>query len=283
MVPLTIKTAVKKTREKGETQYKTYHMDMANFPLLLPQIVYYAGNAAVSDDLKAAGDCTTYVTMKFKLKECKEEATICDAEASAFGSGFSIKLARLLMGILMNPYKPVTLERVEITVDMVRELREASIETVLTDAKEAKPGENVTLKVKLKGYNKGEWWEDVVVPIPADIKGDQVTLSLEGGDSANGPAASHLSDSGTVEEMMASVSEFIKPNAFVVTIDTGTEGIRYNGRMMENLPPSVVKQIVSVLGDKATVHADVKRVVKDSDWIISGSETITLPITRKEK
>jgi len=281
MIPITIRTAVKKNRESGETEYKTYKLEMANFEALLPNIIYYCASNVIADDLLAMGDVTTYVQMKFKF-EGYDEATTWDSYASAGGTSFSRNMAEMLAAIIMNPYHHVQLEYVDITVDMVRELRAATIQQVMTDAKEAKPGEEVTLKLKLKGYEKGEWWEEMKVPIPEDVKGDSVDLIVQGGNSANSDLAAIAMGASSVQDMIEISRDLFKPNAFVTTIKYNSSGIRYKGKTLKQLPPSIVKQFRSVAGDEATEWPDAKYFIKEYDWVVEGSHTIHLTINRKE-
>jgi len=281
MIPLTIRTAVKKNRESGQAEYKTYKLEMANFEALLPNIIYYCASNVIGEGLPAMGDVTAYAQMKFKF-EGHDEVTTWDSYASAGGLAFSRGMAEMLASIIMNPYHHVQLEYVDITLDIVRELRAATIQQVTTDAKEARPGEEVTLKLKLKGYQKGEWWEEMKVTIPEDITGDAVDLVVQGGNSANSDLADVAMSAGSVEDMIDIGRELFKPNAFVTTIKYKTSGIRYKGKILTQLPPSVVKEFQSVAGDEATVWPDTKRFIKEYDWVVEGSHTIHLTINRKE-
>jgi acyl-CoA-binding protein len=281
MIPLTIRTAVKKNRESGEAEYKTYKMEIADFEPLLANIVYYCATNVVTEDLPAAGDATSYTQMKFKF-EGYDEVTTWDSAATASGSAFSINMAKMLAVLIMNPYHRVKLEYVDITVDLTRELRAAVIQEVVCDAKEAKPGEEVTLKLKLKGYEKGEWWEEMKVQVPEDVKGDSIDLVVEGGNSANADMADAIMGANSVGDMLDFSRELFKPNAFVATIKYDSSGIRYKSHMLKQLPPSVVKQFQSVAGYDATAWPDMKRIVKEYDWVVEGSTTIHLKINRKE-
>lgn len=283
MIPLTIKTAVLKNRESGETEYKTYKMEMLDYEALLPNIVYYCALNAMADDLVGAGDMTAYVQMKFKF-EGYDEVTTWDSYVSPYGTDFSYGMAAMLASVIYNPYKPVKLEYVDITIDAVRELRVGIIQKVETDAKEVKPGDKVKLKMKLKGYRKEEWWEEMEVEIPRDIKGDSVTLLIEGGNGANYAALERIDSGGnSVQDIIDNCRNFFKPHSFVVTISYDTVGLRYKGRILTELPPSIRRQFESVAGDDATEMPDAKYFVKECIWVVQGSETVSLKINRKEK
>lgn len=282
MIPLTIKTAVKKNREAGKTEYKTYKLEMADFEAMLPNIVYYCASSVMADDLAAMSDVTSYIQMKFKF-EGFDEVTTWDAYADAMGTQFSKNMAGLLAAIIFNPFGHVKLEYVDITIDITRELKAATIENVTTDVERVKPGQEITLKLKLKAYQKGEWWEEMKVKIPEDMKGDSVDLIVEGGNSAGYTIFKSLKGVNSVKDLLAGIKELFKPQAFVVTIPYDTVGMRYKGQFFKGLPPSVLRQFEAVAGRDATQWPDVAHAIQESEWIVSGQKIIHLIIDRQEK
>ena len=284
MIPVTIRTAVKKTREEGKTGYKTFKMEALNNESLLPQLLQYCIGSAISSSLPNLGDATVFIRTKIKFKDY-DELTTWDSYVGygqIYDPGVSM---RVLGNILYNPNKRVSLESIEITADVVREFRVANVEKVKTDVKEVKPGEEVTLKLKLKGYEKGEWWEQIKVKIPEDIKGDSVTLYVEGGYTANYETYWDIYRKGAndVQQMLDTARDLFKPHSVIASIYYDSEGIRYKGRKLKKLPPSIIEQFKSVAEKDTTVKPDVKRFVKEFNWVVGGGGTVHLKITRKEK
>ena len=284
MIPLTVRTAVKKTREDGKAKYETFSMEVLDLEDMTPNIMRYCIASAITSSLPSTGDSTVFVRTKIKFKD-HDEITTWDSYVNygrIYDPGISMKI---LGSIMYNPHKRVSLESVDVTVDAVREFRMAMIEEVKTDAKDVKPGEEVTLKLKLKGYEKGGWWEEMKVKIPDDIKGDSLSLYVEGGATANHEAYwSILAMSGNdVRQMLDNARDLFRPHSFVATIYYDSEGIRYKGRDLKKLPPSIVRQFESVAGDDVKVKPDVKRFFKEYDWVVGGGGRVQLRIKRKEK
>lgn len=284
MIPLTIRTAVKKTREDGKTDYQTFKLEVLDNEALLPNILQYCIGSAVGMSLPNFADATVFIQTKIKFKGY-DELTTWDSYVDygeIYNPGISMKI---LGGILYNPGRRISLESVEVTMDAVREFRAARIEAVRTDVKEAKPGDEVTLRVKLKGYEKGEWWEDVKVKIPEDIRGDSVDLYVQGGYDANYDAYWQMRrafSGDSIEEMLASARDMFKPHSFVVSIHYESEGIRYKGRHLRQMPPSIIRQFDAVSGGNATVKPDAQYFVKEYDWVVGGGGSVSLKVQRKE-
>jgi len=67
----------------------------------------------------------------------------------------------------------------------------------------------------------------------------------------------------------------------VAVIQSASQGLQYRGKLLKNLPPSVL----GVLGDEnpfgAFGAADMQQLVTPTDWVLSGNAVARVPIRQE--
>jgi len=109
-----------------------------------------------------------------------------DGASSVMGG---VRGLRVLVPLLLNPYAPVLVERIDINVDLRFEANYGEIKELKVPAAELIPGQRNTIKVLMSTWDGKDIIEDVPVDVPLSLAGGIVQLEVSAGDSAKLDAA----------------------------------------------------------------------------------------------
>ncbi len=282
-IPVKIRVANKNTLAEGKSKYREFNMQVIDSELYTPSMVHSAYLNTIFNYVFTPQQYTAWVTTKIKFKD-HDEIVMRDAY-SGFGGNNSFLYftspGSIINSIVNNEFKKVTLEKVEMTVDYSSELKAASLVEVTPSVKRAAPGEEITLKLKLKTWRKDEWVEELKVRLPKDIKGDEIVLDVSGG-TYREPLEDARFDS--VEDMVALLNEITRESGIYVATRLPVTRLMYKGKCYNNLPPSIVEQLKASAPEK--IGTGVRRLdlaKKDSKWIVDGYYRVVIKIDRQEK
>jgi hypothetical protein len=67
----------------------------------------------------------------------------------------------------------------------------------------------------------------------------------------------------------------------VAVVQTPGQGLQYHGKLLKQLPPSVLGVLDDVSTADITGAADVQQLVAPTDWVLSGQATVRVPIRQE--
>ncbi len=283
-VPAVFKIASKKTREAGKADYKVFKVEVIDDEYYLPWLLDYAFMSVIFDDALTRDEFAIWATTRIKFKGY-DEIVLRDAysgQGSVARYYYWDSPMSLISAIMSNPFKPVELESVEVTLDYSSELKAADIIEVKPDRERAKPGEEITLNLKLKTWRKDEWTEQIKVKLPEKIEGDHIILTVSGGTYAGDYY--EYQRFGSVEDIITMLNDATRKNGIFVTTPVPATRIRYKGKYYEKLPPSIIEELRrTVPGEISTGTKKITLAEKETEWIADGYHRIVIKIDRKEK
>ncbi|MFH1227391.1 MAG: SpoIVB peptidase S55 domain-containing protein [Planctomycetota bacterium] len=267
---------VKITTNNQKTQYQnTYNVEILNqknlFPLLLLRCVIYS---IVYGETIEQGDATVKLNLEFKLKD-GETVKLDNLYATQGGyNDLLMNLAPQLMQLLNNPFKKIEIAGVTVDISVLHKRKDASIQSVWLNKTEAKGGETVTVNVLLKPFGQPPVKKEVNLKIPENMMAGEFEITVACGREAT----AKLPKPETFEGLISLIKRSYASNLIVAQLDLPSAGITFKGREMPHLPASVFGTLISNTATGVTIEQDSLKIQADSEWVITGSKTVTIKI-----
>lgn len=246
-------------------------------PVLVSTVVGSAASASASDMAEAI------ITMKTKLVVHGERTLdLVDhiyapdgAQAHTLSTATGL---RAITDILFNPFTAASIDRVEVEVEVsyrpdIAEIAEASL-----GAEGVEPGSRPSLRIRLRPYGKSDETLTVPFDIPESLAGQTVKLTVQAGGTMRPDAAPPESLRG----MLDNLGRVYSPQSIVVGIETPDEGLTLHGRLVPELPGSVLDSLrPSTAARRSDSLKRVLRVVVPTSFITVGKQELVLRVRER--
>lgn len=245
--------------------------------IMFTRLMYDLLRETFASSEQTLGYNTKHYEMSVKLHQADEPWTHEDTIV-AFDPG----LSRLLMGLVdrvtIHPSQRATFEWVKLDVEIENVDRRAFVRTVTASRDEARPGETVTLAVRLERREDGEdVLEHLEVVIPETVPDGNLVITVTSGGFVGADVASPV-DIADIQELYDS---FLKSTELVAVVPTGRVDLDLGGRLIRDLPLSAVPRLArSLEGRGAQVRTVAERIRKELPYVIDGSAQVVIRIHR---
>ena len=266
-VDISITSGAGKHSETG-----TFHVELLNNKFLTPALTGAALMNAINYYLPDRDDVTARVESTVRIKGLEPISFVDymyanDGASSVMGS---VRGLRVLVPLLLNPYAPVTVERVDLKVDLKFEANYGEIKEVKLAGTELIPGQRNTVSVRMQTWDNKDIVEDVPVDVPASLAGSIVSLEVTSGDSAKLDAAPPVD----LPSLLAAFRKLLPGNVWAVTLYPADEGVAIEGKLVRDLPASAVDKLhPQSHTQRAQVYKPIARTVAPAKRVINGSST----------
>lgn len=234
-VPLTLRVHGVPNAPRSE-----WHVELASYrtitPVILLATLTNAIESTAADDTDVVFEARTRVQIRNR-----PPIELVDRGFNQGSVGSARSLARLrLFGILEavygNPFEESEITSVEVDLSLRFERDLIQIVEASVSADEVDPGTTLPVHVTLRRYNGPEEVRIVEVPIPMSAAGTEIELNVQAGDDVNleQPIAHSLTD------LLAIVQNRLPATSLVVSTRMPSRGLRFEGRVVQNLPPSAL-------------------------------------------
>jgi len=271
MTPCTVKV-----RGPGRPT-RTFNYEMIRHPTLTGRLAFFALNDSVTSAYPLADDAVLTVRQRLEISGDR----VLELETvTAAGGSFSYSMTAPLSGVLSNPFERVMVERMSFDVLVEPGRRTARITSAVPARREAKPGEEVAVRVRLRPFGR-DWDEEeeieLGVRVPDDARPGKLSIRVA-------PASSVRPDIAPVrnlDEFIAGVAMLRPATSLVAIIPRPTRGLRRDGRVMPSLPSSVMN-VLAPSGDKGPgPSGDRTLVEQETDWVLSGGAGVTIDVIKR--
>ena len=168
----------------------------------------------------------------------------------------AVRGLRVLVPLLLNPYAPVTVERVDIKVDLKFEANYGEIKEIKLAGRRARPRPaQHRLRSGCSTWDNKDIFEDVPVDVPASLAGSIVSLEVTSGDSAKLDAAPPVD----LPSLLAAFRKLLPGNVWAVTLYPADEGVAIEGKLVRDLPASAARQAPSAVPHPARAGLQADR------------------------
>lgn len=162
----TLLPATMTVRERETGREKTVRVNVFNHKDFLTSLLYTALYNTVSQVTGDMGEATARVRLRVTIKEWPEPLEITDMYYSS--DLFFIGALEYLSAIVNNPFLPVTVESVNLEMEISRERRLSQIRSMSLAQDRVRPGDTITLNVEVEPFGQAAETVPVTVTIPAN-------------------------------------------------------------------------------------------------------------------
>lgn len=244
---------------------------------LTPSLAGAALMNAINYYLPDRDDVTARVESTVKVKGIAEPIQFTDylyandGAASVMGA---VRGLRVIVPLLLNPFVPVTIERVDIKVDLRFEANYGDVKELKVPTGDLVVGRNV-VKVLMQSYDSKDIIEEIPVDVPASLAGSIVQLEITSGDAAKLDSAPPTD----FPSLVAAFRKLLPGNVWAATIYPADEGVALDGKLVRDLPASVQDKLhPQSHTQRAQAYKPVARTVSPAKRVINGSASMLLRV-----
>jgi hypothetical protein len=262
-------------RERGE-----FHVEVLDNRFFTAALAAIATTNAVSLYLPDRDHVTAKLHSKVKVKgfEPLQFVDYLYSSGGAVGVVDGARGLRALVPLLMNPFAPVEVERVELRVDLRYDTNFGEIKSIRLPSRELEPGERSSVEVELRRYDGRAVIQRVPFDVPASLAGSIVRLEVSAGDAASLDAAPPES----VADLVSVLRKLLPGNVYAVTLYTANEGAAIDGKIIRDLPSSALDKLhAGAATPRVETYRPIARSTSKASRVINGKQSILVKIAEK--
>lgn len=271
-VDITVTSGTGKHSETG-----SFHVDIVDNRFLTPSLAGAAVMNAITYYLPDRDHVTARVDSTVRIKG-QEPISFTDYMYAADGAGSvmgGVRGLRVLVPLLLNPYAPVKIERVDVKVDLRFEANYGEIKDVRVAGSELIAGQRNFIEVRMTTWNGSDVFEKVPVDVPASLAGGIVQLEVTAGDSAKLDAAPPVD----LPSLLAAFRKLLPGNVWSVTLNPADEGVALDGKLVRDLPASAADKLrPQSHTQRAQVYKPIARTVAPANRVVEGTSTMLVRV-----
>jgi hypothetical protein len=264
------------TREKDE-----FHVEVLNNRFFTAALAGIATMNAVSLYLPDRDHVTATLRSRVKIKGY-EPLQFVDHLYSSGGAGGVVDGARglrVLVPLLMNPFAPTEIERVELRIDLRYDTNFGDIQTIRLPRRELEPGKRAYVDVELTRFDGKPVFDRVPFLVPERLAGSIVKLEVSAGDAASLDVAPPRS----LDDLVAAFRKLLPGNVYVVTLFTADEGAAMDGTIIRDLPSSALDKLhTGATTPRAESYRAIARSTSRASRVINGKQSVLVKIAPKK-
>lgn len=257
---------------------RTFHAEIARNRRLTPGLASMVLAAAVADAAPDVTDLTANLVTHVALRG-RAPLTLVDQLFSGDGLSpralGSTKLVRALAELPGNPYGPVEIMGLDVSIELSFQHDVAEIVGVSLPGRPLHAGETVPLRVSLRPYGRPEYDEMWPVTLPRLADGSEIRIEVAGGAQVKPDLAPPDSLGGYLQNFAAG----FPAKSAVVSVRTEAESLTLRGQLLPGLPSSALDTArASASARRAETLALVMRTPFPTSRVITGKREITVPL-----
>jgi hypothetical protein len=275
-VSITITSGKGKVSEKG-----TFNVELLDNKFLTAPLAGAALMNAVQYYLPDRDDVTARVESSVKVKgypgniEFVDYLYANDGASSVMGA---VRGLRVLVPLLMNPYAPLTIERVDVKVELEYAANYGDIKEVKIPTTDLIAGERNMVSVVMSTWNGKDIVDQVPVDVPANLAGSIVQLEVTSGDSAKLDAAPPKD----LPSLIAAFKKLLPGNVWAATIYPADEGVALDGALVKDLPQSALDKLhPQSHTQRASQYKVLFRTTAPAKRVVNGSASTLVRVRAK--
>jgi hypothetical protein len=255
----------------------TFHTEILDNKFLTPAIAGAALMNAVNYYLPDRADVTARVesTVRIKGHDPIQFVDYMYANDGALSVMGAVRGLRVLVPLLLNPYSPVTVERVDINVDLKFEANYGDIKEIKVPTGELVPGQTNDVQVVMQTWDGKDISENVKFDVPANLAGNIVSLEVAAGDNAKMDAAPPVD----LPSLLSAFRKLLPGTVWAVTLYPADEGVALDGKLVRDLPASAIDKLhPQSHTQRAQAYKPIARSVTPAKRVVNGSSTMLVRV-----
>jgi hypothetical protein len=270
-VDIEISSGTDKHVEKG-----SFHVEIMNNKFLTPALAGAAVQNAINYYLPDRDDVTARVESTVRIRG-HEPINFVDYVYANDGAGSvmgAVRGLRVLVPLLLNPYAPVSIDRVDLKVDLRFEANYGEIKEVKVPTSDLVIGHNM-IKVLMSTWDGKDIIEEVPVDVPANLAGSIVQLEVSAGDSAKLDAPPPVD----LPSLLHAFRSLLPGNVWAVTLYPADEGVSLDGKLVRDLPQSALDKLhPQSHTQRAQPYKPIARTKSPTKRVVNGTSSTLVHI-----
>jgi hypothetical protein len=186
--------------------------------------------------------------------------------------------------LYLNAVNPPNIKRVNVTVDLLPERRVASIENAWLATPEARPGDDVAVKVFLRPYRGESLERDFTLKIPAGLARGEHKIMLSDADTINRMQTvegllNHYID---LPETVSLINQERSNDKLYVSLLESSPTAYYDDKTLPSLPASVLNVMQSGRGSNHSLitspESASEQMALPFDYVVTGSYSLRITV-----
>jgi len=273
----------------GDGFSESFNFEMVADKSLSPTFLFIGLANALQSVGALSGDSALEVSGAFSLDGGYEPVRVENSFSSSVPAFFSLAqmISSIYQFVYENPFRPVSVNGVDLDITLRDDLRVAEITRVWADRVDVRPGETFNLAVWLKPYRQPEVVIDIELQVPEDLSpgpvsvlvGDAGVVSAEESSFIQGEPAPQ-----SVEQLIRLLNRTRSNDRIYYQLSRADKGAFYGGRRMPSLPPSVLDVLSNGRTSGETIQLSSTVLFESSEqveYVVSGEHRIELNVRRR--
>lgn len=275
MVPVSIVVS-----DPQNKQTDSYKVEVISHRLLTPRFVKAVIANVINDAASDVNDVTAEIKGAIKISG-RPGISVFDAGVSRMGAGgvaFSSRPVSIIEGILGNPFEPVSIESMKFEITLRYGLEVALLSGAYITAENPKPGEKINVYVRLMKFDDEEQIITVPITIPVSAAGKTLDVEVSGGDFTRPIMAEPIN----LDEALDNVQRLYPSKSLVIKLNAAEEGVTMHGRILDQLPPSVVNTLRPTSGfDRFDQYKTESVRITETPYLIEGKQSFKITVANR--
>ncbi len=257
---------------------RLFHAEVARNRRLTPMLASTVISNAIADAEPDVTDMIVTVTSKVGVKgyaplELRDQ--IFSPEGVSSHALASSRGLRAMDNLLVNPFEPVTLDRLDVDVRVEYRRDVAEIVGVALPTQDVHAGDTVDLRVTLRPYAGSEYVETVPVIIPRTVAGQTLKIEVASGASVR----PDVPQAETLPVYIDNMRKSYSATSLVVTLQTQDDGASLRGRLISGLPDSALDTLrPGNQTNRAGAYHIADRTLFPARQLVSGREELSVAV-----
>jgi len=260
---------------------RRYDYEVFRHFAISPQLVA----VAAAESLTSLADAPPEATVSYGLNVEYEGGRTLSLKRSRAGRAATSEMARDLAGLfsttMHNPLEDLLPEKVEITAVLEDENRTARIESVLLRENEVRPGDTLSIDVRVKPLRAAAETFVLEIAVPAGAVPGTVPLMICDGETSNTLdllEARHRLDPGTVDDLLAVLEPRRSARELVARLSGAGYGLSHADKEFPNLPAPALAMLAAA-GDTSPAPIFESAVsAVETPYVLSGRKVVPVII-----
>lgn len=195
-----------------------------------------------------------------------------DGAGSVMGA---VRGLRVLVPLLLNPYAPVKVERLDVKVDLRFEANFGDIKELRLPTADLIAGKRNYVEVRMTTWNGTDVIEQVPVDVPKSLAGTIVMLDITAGDSAKLDAPPPVD----LPTLLAAFRKLLPGNVWAVTLSPAEDGVAVEGKLVRDLPASALDKLrPQTHTQRVAPYKPISRTVSLASRVVDGSQSMLVRV-----
>jgi len=271
MIPVTARVV-----NRGTGHDQKYSLEVIDHPVLMSRLILNSLSEVVEAASGSSQDTMLQVNLIAELSD--RTITLTNTFFNSSGGLFNFGAVSPIARLFSSPFGRPRVKRIEFAVEAMLDRRTADIKRAYFEKAQVERGEKAKLHVVFKPFGKPEVTKTILIAVPASTDMQrELAVVVTTGNSAPPDVATP----DNLNDWLNAIQKFRRSTDLVAVIQSASQGLQYRGKLLKNLPPSVL----GVLGDEnpfgAFGAADMQQLVTPTDWVLSGTAVARVPIRQE--